>query len=113
VPLLAVAGDSIPHLRSGKSLRSVRGKSSDPFGLNNERLEEMRPDLVNALRELELHTGKRELSRGGAKSGASGRRGCFWQGLQYAWWKSAGHGRGTLPYESKNYDDSAMAEMPR
>src|ERR1700687_2237604 len=25
-----------------------------PFGMNNERLEELRPDLVNALRELEV-----------------------------------------------------------
>jgi len=36
----------------------------------------------------------------------------FWQGLQYAWWNPQDM-TWHLPYESKIYDDSAMAEMPR
>ena len=47
VPLQAIAQGLDPSLAFGAS-------PSHPFGLNNERLEEMRPDLVNALRELEL-----------------------------------------------------------
>ena len=36
----------------------------------------------------------------------------FWQGLQYAWWNPQDM-TWHLPYESKIYDDSAAAEMPR
>ena len=36
----------------------------------------------------------------------------FWQGLQYAWWNPQDM-TWHLPYESKSFDDSAAAEMPR
>jgi hypothetical protein len=83
-----------------------------PFGLNNERLEEMRPDLVNALRELELQYRQEGIvaRRGEIRRIRQAR--LFWQGLQYAWWNPQDM-TWHLPYESKIYDDSAMAEMPR
>src|SRR5882672_12959633 len=83
-----------------------------PFGLNNEQLEEMRPDLVNALRELELQYRQEGIvaRRGEIRRIRQAR--LFWQGLQYAWWNPQDM-TWHLPYESKNYDDSAMAEMPR
>jgi hypothetical protein len=47
---------------------------SHPFGLNNERLEEVRPDLVNALRGLEVEYRQEGLSRDVMRFGGSGRR---------------------------------------
>jgi hypothetical protein len=85
---------------------------SHPFGLNNERLEEMRPDLVNALRELELQYRQEGIvaRRGEIRRIRQAR--LFWQGLQYAWWNPQDM-TWHLPYESTIHDDSAMAEMPR
>ncbi len=85
---------------------------SRPFGPNNERLEEMRPDLVNALRELEVQYRQEGIvaRRGEIRRIRQAR--LFWQGLQYAWWNPQDM-TWHLPYESKIYDDSAMAEMPR
>ncbi len=105
VPLLAAAAGLDPSLAFGAS-------PAHPFGLNNERLEEMRPDLVNALRELELQYRQEGIvaRRGEIRRIRQAR--LFWQGLQYAWWNPQDM-TWHLPYESKNYDDSAMAEMPR
>ena len=53
-----------------------------PWGPNNELLEQAAtPRLVNALRELVVKfSGGRGLSRGGTKSGASGKRGSSGKG---------------------------------
>src|SRR6266403_1989590 len=113
VPLLAVAAGLDPSLAFGTSPSDPFGASpAHPFGLNNERLEEMRPDLVNALRELELQYRQEGIvaRRGEIRRIRQAR--LFWQGLQYAWWNPQDM-TWHLPYESKNYDDSAMAEMPR
>jgi hypothetical protein len=83
-----------------------------PFGANNERLEELRPDLVNALRELEASYRQEGIvaRRGEIRRIRQAR--LFWQGLQYAWWNPQDM-TWHLPYESKTFDDSAAAEMPR
>ncbi len=83
-----------------------------PFGANNERLEELRPDLVNALRELEVQYRQEGIVARRHEIRRIRQARLFWQGLQYAWWNPQDM-TWHLPYESKNVDDSAAAEMPR
>src|SRR6202158_2441198 len=82
------------------------------LGPNNERLEELRPDLVNALRELEVQYRQEGMVARRHEIRRIRQARLFWQGLQYAWWNPQDM-TWHLPLESKNYDDTAMAEMPR
>src|SRR5579872_6004144 len=82
------------------------------LGPNNERLEELRPDLVNALRELVVEYRQEGMVARRHEIRRIRQARLFWQGLQYAWWNPQDM-TWHLPYESKSYDDSAMAEMPR
>lgn len=87
-------------------------RSRIDLGPNNERLEDVKPELVNALRDL---------VRQYRQEGAVARRHeirrirqarLFWQGLQYAWWNPkdmSWH----LPFEQRFSDDRAIEEMPR
>ena len=87
-------------------------KSAMNLGPNLERLEEERPELVTALREL---------VRGYRMEGVAARRHeirrirqarMFWQGMQYAWWNPADM-NWHLPYERRSKDDRELEEMPR
>ncbi|MBZ5644703.1 MAG: hypothetical protein LAO19_18245, partial [Acidobacteriia bacterium] len=82
------------------------------LGPNNERLEELRPDLVNALRELEVQYRQEGIVARRNEIRRIRQARLFWQGLQYAWWNPQDM-TWHLPYESKIFDDSAAAEMPR
>ena len=82
------------------------------LGANNERLEELRPDLVNALRELEVEYRQEGIVARRNEIRRIRQARLFWQGLQYAWWNPQDM-TWHLPYESKIMDDSAAAEMPR
>ena len=82
------------------------------LGPNNERLEELRPDLVNALRELVVEYRQEGMVARRHEIRRIRQARLFWQGLQYAWWNPEDM-TWHLPYESKMYDDSAAAEMPR
>src|ERR1700693_6134694 len=82
------------------------------LGPNNERLEELRPDLGNALRDLEVEYRQEGIVARRHEIRRIRQARLFWQGLQYAWWNPQDM-TWHLPYESKNYDDAAMAEMPR
>jgi hypothetical protein len=82
------------------------------LGPNNEALEELRPDLVNALRELVLQYRDEGMVARRHEIRRIRQARLFWQGLQYAWWNPK-EMTWNLPYESKLYDDSAAAEMPR
>jgi hypothetical protein len=82
------------------------------LGPNNERLEELRPDLVNALRELVVQYREEGIVARRHEIRRIRQARLFWQGLQYAWWNPQ-EMTWNLPYESKLYDDSAAAEMPR
>ncbi len=82
------------------------------LGPNSEKLEEERPELVNALREL---------VRQYREEGVVARRNeirrvrqarMFWQGQQYAWW-NPNDMNWHLPFEQKVSDDRALEEMPR
>jgi len=82
------------------------------LGPNNERLEDLRPDLVHALRELVVQYREEGMVARRHEIRRIRQARLFWQGLQYAWWNPADM-TWNLPYESKLYDDSAAAEMPR
>ncbi len=85
---------------------------SHPFGVNNERLEELRPDIVNALRDLEVQYRQEGIVARRHEIRRIRQARLFWQGLQYAWWNPQDM-TWHLPYESKIFDESAAAEMPR
>lgn len=82
------------------------------LGPNNERLEDVKPELVHALREL---------VRQYRQEGVVARRNeirrirqarLFWQGLQYAWW-NPNDMNWHLPFEQRFSDDRELEEMPR
>jgi hypothetical protein len=77
------------------------------LGPNNERLEDVKPRLVHALREL---------VRQYREEGVVARRNeirrirqarLFWQGLQYAWW-NPNDMNWHLPYENRSSDDREL-----
>jgi hypothetical protein len=82
------------------------------LGPNNERLEDLRPDLVNALRDLDMQYRQEGIVARRHEIRRIRQARLFWQGLQYAWWNPQDM-TWHLPYENKGYDDSAAAEMPR
>ncbi len=82
------------------------------LGANKECLEDLRPDLVNALRELVVEYRQEGIVARRHEIRRIRQARLFWQGLQYAWWNPQ-EMTWNLPYESKLYDDSAAAEMPR
>jgi hypothetical protein len=82
------------------------------LGSNNERLEDVNPKVVHALREL---------VRQYREEGVVARRNeirrirqarLFWQGLQYAWW-NPNDMNWHLPYENRSSDDRQLEDMPR
>ncbi|HEY2819428.1 MAG TPA: hypothetical protein VGJ06_00195 [Candidatus Acidoferrum sp.] len=82
------------------------------LGPNNERLEDVNPKVVHALREL---------VRQYREEGVVARRNeirrirqarLFWQGQQYAWW-NPNDMNWHLPYESRSSDDRQLEDMPR
>jgi hypothetical protein len=82
------------------------------LGPNFEHLEEVRPDLVNALRELVLQYRQEGIVARRHEIRRIRQARLFWQGLQYAWWNPQDM-TWHLPFETKTYDDNALEEMPR
>ena len=82
------------------------------LGPNNERLEQVAPRLVNALRELVVQFRQEGVVARRHEIRRIRQARLFWQGLQYAWWNPQDM-NWHLPWEAKIYDDSALEEMPR
>jgi hypothetical protein len=82
------------------------------LGRNNERLEELAPRLVNALRELVVEYRMEGLVARRHEIRRIRQARLFWQGLQYAWWNPQDM-NWHLPTESKMFDSSALEDMPR
>jgi hypothetical protein len=82
------------------------------FGPNNERLDDLKPDLVNALRELVRQYRAEGVTARRYEIRRIRQARLFWQGQQYAWWNPTDM-NWHLPYESRTNDDSALEEMPR
>jgi len=92
--------------------KDVAGVAPIDLGPNNERLEDVNPKVVHALREL---------VRQYREEGVVARRNeirrirqarLFWQGLQYAWW-NPNDMNWHLPYENRSSDDRQLEDMPR
>jgi hypothetical protein len=82
------------------------------LGANLELLEELRPELVNALRELVRQCRQEGVTARRHEIRRIRQARLFWQGLQYAWW-NPNDMNWHLPFEQKFNDDRALEEMPR
>jgi hypothetical protein len=81
-------------------------------GPNNERLEDVKPELVNALRELVRQYRQEGIVARRHEIRRIRQARLFWQGLQYAWW-NPNDMNWHLPYENRSSDDRQLEEMPR
>ena len=82
------------------------------LGPNNERLEDLKPELVNALRELVRQYRQEGIVARRNEIRRIRQARLFWQGLQYAWW-NPNDMNWHLPYENRSTDDRQLEEMPR
>ncbi len=82
------------------------------LGPNNERLEDVKPELVNALRELVLQYRQEGVVARRHEIRRIRQARLFWQGLQYAWW-NPNDMNWHLPFEQRFNDDRELEEMPR
>ena len=82
------------------------------LGPNNERLEDIKPELVNALRELVRQYRQEGIVARRNEIRRIRQARLFWQGLQYAWW-NPNDMNWHLPYENRSSDDRQLEEMPR
>jgi hypothetical protein len=94
--------------RTGEESSSV---PSD-LGPNNERLEDAKPELVHALRELVRQYRQEGVVARRHEIRRIRQARLFWQGLQYAWW-NPNDMNWHLPFEQRFSDDRALEEMPR
>ena len=82
------------------------------LGPNNERLDDVKPHLVSALRQLVLQYREEGIVARRNEIRRIRQARLFWQGLQYAWW-NPNDMNWHLPFEQKFTDDRALEEMPR
>jgi len=82
------------------------------LGPNNERLEELKPSLVNALRDLVRQYRQEGIVARRHEIRRIRQARLFWQGLQYGWW-NPNDMNWHLPFEQKLTDDRSLEEMPR
>src|ERR1700732_4734054 len=82
------------------------------LGANNERLEDLKPKLVHALRELVRQYREEGITARRHEIRRIRQARLFWQGLQYAWW-NPNDMNWHLPFEQRSSDDRALEEMPR
>jgi hypothetical protein len=90
------------------------GVTSVPLDLgpNNERLEDVKPELVNALRELVRQYRQEGIVARRHEIRRIRQARLFWQGLQYAWW-NPNDMNWHLPFEQRFNEDRELEEMPR
>ena len=82
------------------------------LGPNNERLEDVKPELVHALRELVREYRQEGIVARRHEIRRIRQARLFWQGLQYSWW-NPNDMNWHLPYENRSSDDRELEEMPR
>src|SRR5258708_26840818 len=82
------------------------------LGANNERLEDLKPKLVHALRELVRQYREEGVVARRHEIRRIRQARLFWQGLQYAWW-NPNDMNWHLPFEQRFSDDRSLEEMPR
>ncbi|MCU1239908.1 MAG: hypothetical protein JWO71_634 [Candidatus Acidoferrum typicum] len=105
--------DADPHLLDDSPRQQDAGATQSPeLGPNNERLEELKPKLVHALRELVRQYREEGIVARRHEIRRIRQARLFWQGLQYAWW-NPNDMNWHLPFEQRYIDDRALEEMPR
>src|SRR5712671_5744261 len=107
--------DADAHLLDDSSRHQDGGATRAPepeLGPNNERLEELKPKLVHALRELVRQYREEGIVARRHEIRRIRQVRLFWQGLQYAWW-NPNDMNWHLPFEHRSSDDRALEEMPR
>jgi hypothetical protein len=82
------------------------------LGPNNERLEDLKPKMVHALRELVRQYREEGITARRHEIRRIRQARLFWQVLQYAWW-NPNDMNWHLPFEQRFSDDRALEEMPR
>jgi hypothetical protein len=104
-----------PSASATKAAASTRDDSSHSIfdlGPNNERLEDAKPELVHALRELVRQYREEGVVARRHEIRRIRQARLFWQGLQYAWW-NPNDMNWHLPFEQRFSDDRQLEEMPR
>ncbi len=84
----------------------------EDLGPNNERLEDVKPELVHALHELVRQYRQEGVVARRHEIRRIRQARLFWQGLQYAWW-NPNDMNWHLPFEQRFKDDRELEEMPR
>ena len=82
------------------------------YGPNNELLEDQKPKLVAALRDLVLQFRQEGIVARRHEIRRIRQARLFWQGLQYAWWNPQDM-QWHLPFEQRLGDERELEEMPR
>jgi hypothetical protein len=82
------------------------------YGVNNERLDELRPDLVEALRTMETEYRAEGIVARRHEIRRIRQARMFWQGLHYAWWNNQ-QGMWVVPFTSRLFDEKDQEEQPR
>src|SRR5262245_53601777 len=82
------------------------------LGPNNERLEDIKPKVVHALRELVRQYREEGVVARRHEIRRIRQARLFWQGLQYAWW-NPNDMNWHLPFENRSSDDRQLEDMPR
>ncbi|HYL62521.1 MAG TPA: hypothetical protein VE077_07855 [Candidatus Methylomirabilis sp.] len=101
----------IPRFARNDSQPAANTGAAD-LGPNNERLEDAKPQLVNALRELVRQYREEGVVARRHEIRRIRQARLFWQGLQYAWW-NPNDMNWHLPFEQRFSDDRQLEEMPR
>jgi hypothetical protein len=104
--------DSSKAVYEDAALKNGATTSAPDLGPNNERLEDVKPELVNALRELVRQYRQEGIVARRHEIRRIRQARLFWQGLQYAWW-NPNDMNWHLPFEQRFKDDRELEEMPR
>src|SRR5438094_6310030 len=97
---------------SKNELASETKETQADRGPNNERLEDAKPEVVHALRELVRQYRQEGIVARRHEIRRIRQARLFWQGLQYAWW-NPNDMNWHLPFEQRSSDDRQLEEMPR
>ncbi|HLZ50587.1 MAG TPA: hypothetical protein VKP61_07550 [Candidatus Acidoferrum sp.] len=111
----AARSSSAPSVENDAALKGGATRPAEtPFDLgpNNEQLEDLKPELVNALRELVRQYRQEGIVARRHEIWRIRQARLFWQGLQYAWW-NPNDMNWHLPFEQRFSDDRELEEMPR
>src|SRR5690242_16546697 len=114
-PASAVGPSSTDDMDKTAALKGGATQFGDApleLGPNNDRLEDVKPELVNALRELVRQYRQEGIVARRHEIRRIRQARLFWQGLQYAWW-NPNDMNWHLPFEQRFSDDRELEEMPR